>query len=100
MKRDTDESTDKPSLIWECGICRDAKGKASDFGIQQYDVYHNQNDFKDHYDRTCHICFSEFTSKITKDKHQIGHSAGISKDYKSLCSLCGKKFKVTRFFIC
>ena len=97
MGRDSNKTTDGPPLIWECGLCRDARGKASNFTMQQFEIFHSQNDFKDHYDRTCHICFSEFTSKITKDKHQISHSDGISKDYKSLCSLCGKKFKVICF---
>ena len=94
MGRHKNDTIDETSIIWECGLCHDGRGKSSKNTVPRYEIYHNQNDFKDHYDRTCHICFSEFTSKLTKDKHQISHSSGISKDYKSLCSLCGKKFKV------
>ena len=97
MGRHKNDTIDETSIIWECGLCHDGRGKSSKNTVPRYEIYHNQNDFKDHYDRTCHICFSEFTSKLTKDKHQISHSSGISKDYKSLCSLCGKKFKVMHF---
>ena len=94
MGKNKDDITEAQSIIWVCGLCCNSRGKSFNFKAQQNEIYDNQNDFKDHYDRTCHICFSEFTSKITKDKHQISHSDGISKGYKSLCSLCGKKFKV------
>ena len=76
------------SMVWECSLCQYSKERPKPV------VYENQNYFKDHYDRTCHICFSEFTNKTTKDRHQLRHSDGISSECKSLCSLCGKTFKV------
>ena len=81
---------DSPSVLWECTLCH--SNSSHSLFDDENPIYHHQSDFKDHYDRTCHICLSEFTSKISKDQHQLSHSDGISKTCKSLCSLCGKKF--------
>ena len=93
MAQDTKDATEDYSMVWECSLCQNKRRKHGGKAARKT-VYYDQNDFKDHYDRTCHICCSEFTSKISKDQHQVRHSDGISSDCKSLCSLCGKKFKV------
>ena len=98
MDQNLTNGTHDSSVIWECSLCRGNRAKSSNTATSQKRLYCNQNDFKDHYDRTCHICFAEFTSKISKDQHQVTHSDGISKDCKSLCSLCGKKFKVNLLY--
>ena len=93
MDHDTKDAKVDDPVVWECSLCHNKRRKRGAKAAGK-SIYYNQNDFKDHYDRTCHICFSEFTSKISKDQHQVRHSDGISSDCKSLCSLCGKKFKV------
>ena len=88
---------DSPSVLWECTLCH--SNSSHNLFDDENPIYHHQSDFKDHYDRTCHICTSEFTSKISKDQHQLSHSDGISKTCKSLCSLCGKKFQVRNVYV-
>ena len=79
---------DQHTEIWECNLCQTLHKQSKRV------FYYSQNDFKEHYDQTCHICSSEFTTRLLKEEHQAQHSAGISVEFKSLCSLCGKKFKV------
>ena len=88
---------DSPSVLWECTLCH--SNSIHNLFEDENPIYHHQSDFKDHYDRTCHICLSEFTSKISKDQHQLSHGEGISKTCKSLCSLCGKKFQVRNIYV-
>ena len=96
LKFDTENDS---SIIWNCSLCQNKKGRPCNLSMPQKQVYHTEHDFKDHYDRTCHICFWEFTSKMSRDQHQGRHSDGVSKECKSLCSLCGKTFKVRNFAI-
>ena len=82
-------------MMWQCNLCSKRGKNAATKGTKRNVFrYTHQDTFKDHYDRTCHICFAEFTNKMSKDCHQVQHSNGISSNCKSLCSLCGKKFKV------
>ena len=89
-----DATKEDDYLVWECSLCHNHQRRKHRTNKLRKSLFDDQNRFKDHYDRMCHICSSEFTSKISKDQHQKTHSNGISCTFKSLCSLCGKKFKV------
>jgi len=88
---------DKDIVVgWHCDLC------ISKLGDHILDIprhpkvtlYQRQSDFFDHFDRTCHICNTEFTCKTTCQDHKRRiHTGTQAAHYASKCSLCGKEFK-------
>ena len=74
-------------VSWHCSLCY-----STNTHWEEVEVFQRESDFLNHFDRTCHICQSEFTCKRVCSEHKWNRHTPTKQECMSKCSLCGAEF--------